>query len=144
MLVLLWLGSCFLLPDYHRRFGLRGQVRRHADLAADLPLACYPKRWDSVSFYLNRNDVRVFTPDRREQLLEELAARPSTLVFVKSGPHAQELLDDLPVSFEFLPMGRQGSVRVGLVRERPSALPLMAQPQWERTELQVRAAISEP
>src|SRR5437763_48231 len=29
------------LPDYHRKFGLRGQVRRHLELAGDPALAIY-------------------------------------------------------------------------------------------------------
>src|SRR5262249_47304007 len=43
-----------LLPAYARRFALRGQVRSHAALCADrgVPIACYPRRWDSISFYL--------------------------------------------------------------------------------------------
>src|SRR5262249_2804457 len=51
----LLLVNHWYLPDYHRQFGLRGQVRRHFELARSLPVVCCPKRWDSVSFYLERD-----------------------------------------------------------------------------------------
>ena len=57
------------LPGYHRQFGMRGQVRRHRDLQ-NLPVACYPHRWDSVSFYLQRDDVKTFSLADRQALIE--------------------------------------------------------------------------
>jgi hypothetical protein len=110
-----------LLPGYHRRFALRGQVRVHRMLAADrqLPVACYPHGWDSVSFYLGRNDVRVYTPGRRAQFIADLRARPRTLVFVKSEHYLQDLVRSLPPPLEFVPYPRQGPiVTSGLVRRR--------------------------
>jgi dolichol-phosphate mannosyltransferase len=118
---LLLVGVHELLPSYARRFSLRGQVRPHAELGADpsLPVICYPRRWDSVSFYLGRSDVRVYTPDRRAALIAALQTQPQTLVFVKSGLHHRELMRALPPELEFVPRGRGGSVTVGLVRPRP-------------------------
>jgi 4-amino-4-deoxy-L-arabinose transferase-like glycosyltransferase len=107
----------FWLPDYHRKFGLRGQVRRHSDLAQDLAVVCYPRRWDSVSFYLGR-EVEGFGPGERDQLLTKLESG-ETLLFVKNGKAFAEVLDALPTALEFTPCGRQGwNVRVGVVKRK--------------------------
>jgi hypothetical protein len=109
-----------LLPSYARRFALRGQVRPHAELCADraVPVACYPRRWDSVSFYLRRDDVRVYGPGERADLIADLRRRPGMLLFVKSGPVLDELLKEMPEGLEYVPRGRQGAVHVGWVRSR--------------------------
>jgi hypothetical protein len=107
-----------VLPGYARRFSMRGQVRPHAELcAASLPVACYPRRWDSVSFYLRRDDVGVWTAGQRRELVARLRKGPA-LLFVKSGRHLEEFLRDLPPSLEFVPRGRRGNATVGVVRAR--------------------------
>jgi hypothetical protein len=105
-----------LLPDYHRKFGLRGQVRRHRELAREMPVACYPKRWDSVSFYLQR-DVVVYGPERRRELVADLQSGQGTLLFVKNGRDFEEVRQALPRGWEFVPRGRQGwNVVAGVVQ----------------------------
>ncbi|HXG11479.1 MAG TPA: glycosyltransferase [Gemmataceae bacterium] len=123
--VLLLLAIHQLLPAYARRFSLRGHVRPHAELCADpaVVVACYPRRWDSVSFYLGRSDVRVYTADQRAALVADLRRRPGTLLFVKPGPALDELLRAMPEGLEYVPRGRQGTVRVGWVRSRWEAQP---------------------
>ena len=112
--VALILASYFLLPDYHRKFGLRGLVRRHAQLARATAVACYPKRWDSVSFYLER-DVACFGSEELDQLIGRLQSA-DTLLFVKNGKAFDEVRRALPRDLEFVPCGRQGwNVRVGMV-----------------------------
>jgi dolichol-phosphate mannosyltransferase len=121
MLCLLLVAITQIDPGYHRKFGLRGQVRRHRDIAADarLPVLCYPHRWDSVSFYLQRDDVRAYDPPHRTEMVAELLARPAALVFVKSDHSLTELMRALPPSLEFVPRGRSGSVvTAGVVRQR--------------------------
>jgi dolichol-phosphate mannosyltransferase len=116
----LLLALHLFLPGYARKFSMRGQVRPYAALCRDLqfPVVCYPRSWDSVSFYLQRDDVRVYTPDRRQDLIADLRANPRTLAFIKSDHSLDELLRDLPGSMEFVPDGRQGNVAVGWVRPR--------------------------
>ena len=95
-------------------------MRRHHDLADDvtLPVASYPKRWDSVSFYLERNDVEAYSPQRRDELIEDLRKQGRTLVFVKQGPALDDLLGALPNDSEFTPRGRAGAIVVaGMVRQ---------------------------
>jgi len=107
------------LPSYARQFSLRGLVRRHATTAEErLPVASYPRRWDSISFYLQRDDVRVYTPERRAELIADLLKAEGTLVFVKGERWLADFLDHLPSALEFVPRGRQGYVRVGIVRRR--------------------------
>jgi dolichol-phosphate mannosyltransferase len=116
-------GIHLVLPAYARRFSLRGPLRAQAPLCADprVPVACYPRGWDSVGFYLRRSDMHVFTPAEGEQLLALVRARPSTLLVVKSDGAFEELLRELPATLEFVPCGRSGSVTVGQVRARPVA-----------------------
>jgi dolichol-phosphate mannosyltransferase len=119
----LFFGLHQMLPGYARKFGMRGQVRRHLEMAAerDLPVVCYPHRWDSVSFYLQRDDVRAYSPSERGQMLREFRESEQTLVFVKSAGHLPELVRELPKDLEFRPFDRQGSnVTSGIVRRRSS------------------------
>jgi dolichol-phosphate mannosyltransferase len=120
----LFVGVYQMLPGYARKFGMRGQVRRHLELAADsnMPVICYPHRWDSVSFYLRRGDVRSYGPAERDRLFRDLKAQAQTLVFIKSEGHLRELLRALPDSLEFQSFERQGgNVTSGLIRRRPKA-----------------------
>jgi 4-amino-4-deoxy-L-arabinose transferase-like glycosyltransferase len=109
-----------VLPSYARRYSLRGVVRRHAEDVRDegLPVVCYPRRWDSVSFYLQSNAVQVFPAEEVAGLIAAVQSHPSTLIFVKSEKWLAELQRCLPPSLEFAPHGRQGYVRVGQVRRR--------------------------
>jgi 4-amino-4-deoxy-L-arabinose transferase-like glycosyltransferase len=121
VLVLLVIGSTQWMPGYHRRFALRGQVRRHRDLSADprLPVYCYPHRWDSVSFYLQRDNVHAYDPPHRGELLAALREQPAALVFVKCDHSLPELVRALPPALEFVPRGRKGSVVcAGVVRRK--------------------------
>jgi 4-amino-4-deoxy-L-arabinose transferase-like glycosyltransferase len=114
--VVLFLGVQLWLPGYHRRFALRGQVRRHAD--NPLTVFCYPKRWDSVTFYLGHDNVRLFTKDQRLAMASELQRKSRALMFVKTR-HLDELLEALPAELEFVPTGRQGpTMTVGTVQPR--------------------------
>jgi dolichol-phosphate mannosyltransferase len=112
-----------VLPGYARKFSMRGSLRPQAGLGLDpdVPVVCYPRRWDSVSYYLHRNDVRVFPRDQRPELIAQLRARPETLLVVKSDHSLRDVLRDLPASLEFRPRGRRGNVTVGVVRPRREA-----------------------
>jgi len=109
-----------LLPNYARKFSLRGVVRPVAESAEEetLPVACYPRRWNAVSFYLQRDDVRVYTPAELPQLIEALRRQRDTLVFVKTGAPLEALLADLPPGMEFVPQASQGTLTAGRVRYR--------------------------
>jgi hypothetical protein len=99
---------------------MRAQVRPNQHLSTDpnILVICYPHGWDSVSFYLRRNDVRIYSSEQRRALIADLRSRPKTLVFVKSERYLPEFERALPASLEFVPHGRQGNVTAGLVQHR--------------------------
>ncbi len=117
---LLLLAVHLLLPGYYRKFSLRHQVRlaRDALHRADAPVACFPHPWDSVRFYLERQDVRAYGFDEQDRLLTDLHDRPETLLFIKTGPALDDLLPRLPAGLEFVPSSRGEIVTVGVVRPR--------------------------
>jgi 4-amino-4-deoxy-L-arabinose transferase-like glycosyltransferase len=109
--ILIW------LPEYHRRFGLRAQICPYTDQARDLAVVCYPRRWDSVSFYLGRK-VDCFAAEERDQLKANLTGA-ETLLFVKNDKTFLEAIEALPLDLEFVPVGRDGgNVKVGVVKKR--------------------------
>ena len=110
---LLLLAVLFVLPWYNERFGLRSAVEACAD--ADTPIACYPRSWDSVSFYLQR-DVRIYSHDQRAEFLEMLSRQTETLVFLRAGRDGNAILDALPPTRVFTLERRVGSVLIGRVR----------------------------
>ena len=81
------------------------------------PVACYPKRWDSVSFYLDR-DVDVFAAGQERAFVTSLGEDGRRLLFVKTQA-LPELLKSLPEGWEFVQRGEPGvHVMVGLLRKK--------------------------
>jgi hypothetical protein len=117
-------GVYFLQPAYNHQFALRSPLRSHALLAEGgrLTIACYPQRWDSVTFYQPKADVRVYTREQRRQLLADLQTQPRTLLLVRSGKALDELIGELPDSVEFAPYGRSEFVTAAWVRPRVGVL----------------------
>jgi hypothetical protein len=106
---------------------LREQIRPQSHWVGqtDVPVICYPRRWDSVSFYLGRDDVQVFGVAQRRELVHELRRRPSAVLFVKTDTSdktpLRDLIRELPPSLEFVPFSRHGIVTAGVVRKRLEA-----------------------
>jgi 4-amino-4-deoxy-L-arabinose transferase-like glycosyltransferase len=116
---LLFAAAEWLLPAYAQKYSLRAQVAPQADACTGgAPVMCYPHRWDGVSFYLQRGDVRVFGPAQLGDMVSALGEQPLTLVVVKSDGSLERLLDALPESLEFEQCSRQDPVVVGWVRRR--------------------------
>lgn len=120
---LLLAGIQLVLPGYARKFSLRSQTKPMARFLRDaaVPVACYPHLWDSIPFYLGRDDIRVYSAADRRRLVADLAASPQTAVFVKTERWLDELVKSLPPGLEFVPQSRPGFVTAGIVRRR--ALP---------------------
>jgi hypothetical protein len=113
----------FLLPAYNRQFGLRGDLQAAATLDPSPRLICYPQRYDSASFYLPEAVIQVYTTTQRRELLADVLAHPQSLLLVRSGRGVRDLLDELPASLEFVPVGKHASaVTVGWVRQRADPL----------------------
>jgi 4-amino-4-deoxy-L-arabinose transferase-like glycosyltransferase len=113
---LLFAGVLFLLPMYNERFALKSSVQQYEDVKT--AVACYPRSWDSVSFYLQRRDVGIYSTEQKAQLLDSLRRQQKTLLFVRSGKVAEELLSELPASLSFTLDRKVGSVLIGWVCQR--------------------------
>jgi 4-amino-4-deoxy-L-arabinose transferase-like glycosyltransferase len=115
----------WLLPGHASNYALREQLRPLVEASRDpqMPIVCYPRGWDSVSFYLRRKDVRVYTADRRQEFLADLQAHPWALAIIKSERPGEELLPELRAQLEFVPTGRQGPVAVGRIRPASDVRP---------------------
>lgn len=107
-------ANLFLLPSYAARFALRDEVQ--PERSATEPVYCYPHRWDSVSFYLQRDDVRVLP--RGAMLVKDVSTTPHLLVFVKNEQSLRELVEELPPALQFVPQARGRVVTVGAIRPR--------------------------
>jgi dolichol-phosphate mannosyltransferase len=120
----LFLGVQHLHPSYNRQFAVRNHLLDHAGRArmARPSVVCHPQRWDSVTFYLPEADVRVYGGGQRRELVEDLRARPDSLLLVKTGPALDGLLRGLPPGLEFVPRGRPGAFTAGWVRPRRPAV----------------------
>jgi dolichol-phosphate mannosyltransferase len=116
-------AAYLMLPGYARRFSMRGQVRPYmkAALNPEVTVICYPRRWDSVTFYLGRDDVKVYSERERTKLIADVQKASRTLAFIKSDQPLDDLLRELPGSLEFVPQGRQGSIAAGWICPRREA-----------------------
>jgi 4-amino-4-deoxy-L-arabinose transferase-like glycosyltransferase len=124
---LLLLSIHLIFPAYHRKFSLRAQVRsvRNASCREEVPIVCYPHAWDSINFYLGRQDVRTYGPSERDRLITDLQDAPETVMFVKTGPALDDLLRRFPPSLQFVPSSHGEIATAGIVRLRA--------PEWERS-----------
>lgn len=113
MLGLFLVAALALLPEYHRRFSLRDIVTEVAGIE-NAAIVCYPKRWDSVSFYL-QSPTRV-CPAGGVQELPTLLGGDKSLVFVKNGPFLRLFLDSLPPERKLETCGQCDRLTVGVVR----------------------------
>lgn len=114
MFVAIALADAYLLPWQANRFALRDEVQTLG--GDDSPIYCYPHRWDSVSFYLRREDVQACSaPD---EFLPLLKSQPRSAVIVKNERALAELVEMLPEAMEFVPRARGRLVTAGWVRRR--------------------------
>jgi len=140
-IALLLAAVLVFLPGYAGRFSMRGQLESAAEAsrAHHGLVVCYPRRWDSVSFYLQRNDMRIYTRAEEQKLLNDLETSPRTLAFIKSDRFLPEFLQVLPASLEFVPLGRPGQVAVGWVQPRREAVsPQLAGPVDEAPPIEAQ------
>ncbi|MBM4072013.1 MAG: phospholipid carrier-dependent glycosyltransferase [Planctomycetes bacterium] len=89
------------LRAYHERFSMRSEVRAHGQAARRpaVRVACYPRGWDSVHFYLDRAAVRIFTRADSAKLAATLHGDGPLVLFVKAA-HLHEVRDLLPAHHE--------------------------------------------
>jgi 4-amino-4-deoxy-L-arabinose transferase-like glycosyltransferase len=80
--VLLCAGHHLVVPWYAWYRSPMGQTAVVARYCGDrdMPVICYPRNCDSVSFYLGRNDLRTFRSKQIDALRDALQERPRTVV----------------------------------------------------------------
>jgi 4-amino-4-deoxy-L-arabinose transferase-like glycosyltransferase len=123
---LLLAGVLFWLPAYTGRFSVRAIVRAATTEAADpaRPVYCYGRHeGDSVRFYLGRNDVQDFAPDRRAELYAVLARKTPAVLFVPGDPSGEEVIRGLPQGLHFTLLSRNRLLAVGVVSAGADARP---------------------
>jgi 4-amino-4-deoxy-L-arabinose transferase-like glycosyltransferase len=117
--LLMLAAAHFLLPWYADKYSVRERVSPHARACAGgAPVLCYPHIWDGVSYYLQRNDVRVYRAGQLDAMVSALRRERPSLVVVKEDASLDRFLKALPGSLEFVLCGRQHPVAVGWVRRR--------------------------
>jgi 4-amino-4-deoxy-L-arabinose transferase-like glycosyltransferase len=117
--LVLFAATEWLLPAYADNYSLRTQIAPHAEACTEaVPVMCYPHRWDGVSFYLQRNDVRVFRPKQLGEMVSALRGPRQSLVVVRSDASLTNFLEALPRTLEFVPCSNSEPVAVGWVRRR--------------------------
>jgi 4-amino-4-deoxy-L-arabinose transferase-like glycosyltransferase len=117
--VLLLGAAWWGLPAYARKYSLREDIAPHVEARpGGVPVLCYPHGWDAVSFYLERNDVRVFRQAQLADMVTALEKQAESLVVVKSDDSLDRFLETLPPSLTFVPCSKRQPVAVGWVRRR--------------------------
>jgi hypothetical protein len=125
MLVLCLGGINWLLPWYNERFSLRMEVFLVRErVLSSTTIACYPRGWDSVGFYLARRDVLVFAPAQRTELAAYLRDHPEAVLFLRDDADGKDLLAEMPPTLAVEPLARgHGHMAVRVFRpDRPAAL----------------------
>ena len=125
MLVLCLCGITWLLPWYNERFSLRTEVLLVRErIPSSAGIVCYPRGWDSVSFYLGRDDVLVFSPAQRAEVAAYLQDHPDAVLFLRDDADGKNLLAELPPLLAVEPLARGHShLAVRVFRsDRPAAL----------------------
>jgi dolichol-phosphate mannosyltransferase len=125
MLVLCLGGINWALPWYNERFSLRAEVILVRErVPSSIGIACYPRGWDSVDFYLGRDDVLVFSPVGRAELAAYLRDRPEAVLFLRDDADGRNLLAALPPTLAVEPLTRgHGHLAVRVFRpDLPTAL----------------------
>jgi 4-amino-4-deoxy-L-arabinose transferase-like glycosyltransferase len=103
-LLLLALGHFILVPWYAR---YRSPVGRFEAVARycgdrDLPVICYPRQCDSVSFYLGRDDLRGYRSHDIEALRQALRDQPRTVVLFTHRHSLEGLRQALPPELQLV------------------------------------------
>jgi 4-amino-4-deoxy-L-arabinose transferase-like glycosyltransferase len=113
-------GLYWLEPSYAGRFALREQSESVGLPASELRpvIACYPRHWDSVSFYLERTDIQVYSEQECNRLIQDLIADPQLFAFIKTDQALDAFQALLPAAWEFVPCSQPGPAIVGRLRRR--------------------------
>jgi len=120
------LSALILLAVLIMLFGGWGRLFQHyneytiifdnaAGVAAGTPVVCYPRPCDGAAFYLGLDHLTSFAEEHRDILVQQLASRPVTILFARSGQNLEELLRALPPGMTFTELDRRGGTTIGRI-----------------------------
>jgi 4-amino-4-deoxy-L-arabinose transferase-like glycosyltransferase len=103
-MALLAAGHFLLVPWYARYRSPVGRLDLVARYCADenVPVICYPRECDSVSFYLGRDDLRGFRSHDIEALRQTLRDQPRTVVLCTHRHSLRGLREALPPELQLV------------------------------------------
>lgn len=108
-------GMVYWLPVYSEQFSVEAVVNDARSSATETPIVCYGHGWDSIGFYLERDDVRTFLGPGREAIATELAKHPRTIVFISTRRDGGDFSDRLPDGMRYVPLASSRQANVGIV-----------------------------
>lgn len=117
-LTIIGAGILLGLPNFSARFSIPQDVLVQA-AKTSCPIRtvfCFPHNWESVRFYLQRRDVRVFNANELTQLIDALRDSPASVVVIQSGLEWDRFCESLPSDFYVELCGGSGLATVAIVR----------------------------
>jgi 4-amino-4-deoxy-L-arabinose transferase-like glycosyltransferase len=110
------LGTYIAMPIYADHQSLREPARLcAADVVRGIPVACYPRPCDGAAFYLRLDRLPAYAEEHRAQLLQDLAGRPETILFIRGGTTLDEFIAQLPHDLTFQPLTHRAGTTIGKV-----------------------------
>src|SRR5262249_31826934 len=116
----------FVIPHYARERSPMKRTEEVREYCGDLsiPVVCYPRNLDSVSFYLRRDDLRSYRSKSTPQLLEYLDKQERAVVLTSHRHSLQCLVEMLPPHLRVHGQKPLGLCDMALVeRRRPQRPP---------------------
>jgi hypothetical protein len=107
---ILFLGHNLAIPWYA---GHRGAMTVLPDIAAychdqRVPVVCYPRNCDAVSFYVARDDLRSFRSKETHLLIADMQQRPRTILLLTHRHSLQGLRYALPPDLQVVDVKHLG------------------------------------
>jgi 4-amino-4-deoxy-L-arabinose transferase-like glycosyltransferase len=109
------IGTLGWMPRYTREFSIAEVVKAVNDVPANVPIVCYGQSWDSVGFYLQRNNVVTLLGERRAELTSIAGQNERTLVFISNKSAGDDFAACLPPGRMFVPIAENRQTRVGWI-----------------------------
>lgn len=110
-------GVQWVLPAYADRFSLRREVlQAQSEMPMSARVVCFPRRADSITFYLQRDDIVVFNEQQGDEAIAYLQENPNAWLFLRDSEASRRLLADLPPMVTADERGKQQSTSVFRIR----------------------------
>jgi 4-amino-4-deoxy-L-arabinose transferase-like glycosyltransferase len=113
-------GNYFLVPWYAESRSPMNRPEQVRELCGDpeVPVVCYPRQIDSVSFYLGRDDLRCYRSKVTDELVTDLQNNPRTVVLFSHRHSLEQLRNALPPGLEMTHTGPLGLCSLAVVEQK--------------------------